>query len=108
MGSYGVSNVGEQLGISEQTLSNWRKAAAAGKLAASGQRVTPEDMEFSRLRTENRRLCVFTEVGRGVHAKPVAWFTHVGRVKQDFVRIPFMVASDFTARRLWVSRMAAG
>lgn len=26
-----------QLGISEQTLGNWRKAAAAGKLAGSGQ-----------------------------------------------------------------------
>lgn len=54
--------VAKQLGISEQTLSNWRKAAAAGKLAASGQRVTPEDMEFSRLRAENRRLQMENEI----------------------------------------------
>lgn len=54
--------VAKQLGISEQTLSNWRKAAAAGKLAASGKRVTPEDMEFSRLRAENRRLQMENEI----------------------------------------------
>lgn len=42
--------VAKQLGISEQTLANWRKAEVAGKLAASRLKVTPEEMEFSRLR----------------------------------------------------------
>jgi transposase len=35
-----------QLGVSEHTLNNWRKAAASGKLAASSKVVTPEQMEL--------------------------------------------------------------
>ncbi len=54
--------VARQLGISEQTLSNWRKAAAIGKLAARSQKVTPEEMEFSRLRAENQRLKMENEL----------------------------------------------
>jgi transposase len=45
---------GKELGISEQTLRNWVKAAEAGKLNGPG--VTPEQMELSRLRAENVRL----------------------------------------------------
>ena len=45
------------LGVSDQTLRNWVKAAAAGKLNGAGAKVvTPEQMELSRLRTENGRL----------------------------------------------------
>ena len=41
----------------EQTLRNWVKAAAAGKLKGAGAKVvTPEQMELSRLRAENVRL----------------------------------------------------
>jgi len=54
--------VAQQLGISEQTLSNWRKAAAAGKLTVSSRKVTPEEMEFSRLRAENQRLKMENEI----------------------------------------------
>ena len=49
--------VSKELGVSDQTLRNWVKAAAAGKLNGVGAKVvTPEQMELSRLRTENGRL----------------------------------------------------
>ncbi len=45
------------LGLSDQTLRNWIKAAASGKLNGAGSRVvTPEEMELSRLRAEIARL----------------------------------------------------
>ena len=45
------------MGLIEQTLRNWVKAADAGKLNGTGAKVvTPEQMELSRLRTENVRL----------------------------------------------------
>lgn len=47
----------KELGLNEQTLRNWVKAAAAGKLTGAGSKViTPEAMELSRLRAENARL----------------------------------------------------
>jgi transposase len=47
----------KELGLNEQTLRNWVKAAAAGKLTGAGSKVvTPEGMELSRLRAENVRL----------------------------------------------------
>ncbi len=49
--------VAKELGLIEQTLRHWVKAAAAGKLSRVGSRVvTPEEMELSRLRDENQRL----------------------------------------------------
>jgi transposase len=52
-----VSQVCKELGLSDQTLRNWVKAAAQGKLrGAGGKVVKPEDMELSRLRAENLRL----------------------------------------------------
>jgi len=46
-----------KLGLSDQTLRNWVKAAAEGKLAGAGGRtVSLEEMELSRLRAENLRL----------------------------------------------------
>ena len=46
-----------ELGLSDQTVRNWVKAAAEGKLNGAGGRiVTPEEMELSRLRAENLRL----------------------------------------------------
>ena len=45
------------MGLNEQTLRNWIKAADAGKLVkAGGKAVTPEQMELSRLRAEVIRL----------------------------------------------------
>jgi transposase len=52
-----LTGVAKDLGLVEQTLRNWVKAAAAGKLAgAGGKAVTSEEMELSRLRVENLRL----------------------------------------------------
>ena len=52
-----ISAVVKDLGLIEQTLRNWVKAAAAGKLnGAVTKVVTPEQMELSRLRAENVRL----------------------------------------------------
>jgi len=45
------------LGLIDQTLRNWVKAAETGKLKGAGNRVvTVEQMELSRLRAENIRL----------------------------------------------------
>ena len=47
----------KELGVNHQTLRNWIKAAATGKLGGAGNKVvTPEQMELSRLRAENVRL----------------------------------------------------
>lgn len=52
-----VSAVCKGLGLGDQTLRNWVKAAAEGKLNGAGGRVvTAEEMELSRLRAENGRL----------------------------------------------------
>ena len=52
-----VSMVSKELGLSDQTLHNWIKASAAGKLGGAGSKlVTPAEMELSRLRAENLRL----------------------------------------------------
>ena len=53
----GVGAVCRELGLSDQTLRNWIKAAAEGRLNGAGGRVvTAEEMELSRLRAENLRL----------------------------------------------------
>jgi transposase len=52
-----ISTVIKELGLGDQTLRNWVKASAAGKLRGAGSKeVTPEEMELSRLRVENLRL----------------------------------------------------
>ena len=49
--------VAKELGVNHQSLRNWIKAAATGKLGGAGGKViTPEQMELSRLRAENIRL----------------------------------------------------
>jgi transposase len=58
-----AAQVARELGIAEQTLSNWRKASKAGKLAGiTGKPVTPEQMELSRLKAENSRLKMEVEI----------------------------------------------
>ena len=52
-----VGAAARELGLIDQTLRNWVKAADAGKLSGAGTKpVTPEQMELSRVRTENARL----------------------------------------------------
>ena len=49
--------VARELGLIEQTLRHWVKAAKAGKLNGPGTKaVTPEQREVSRLRAETVRL----------------------------------------------------
>jgi transposase len=70
------TQVARELGISEQTLSNWRKASKAGKLGANGGKpITPEQMELSRLRAENARLKMEVEILE----KATAYFAKVSR-----------------------------
>jgi transposase len=66
-----VGTVCRELGLSDQTVRNWVKAAAEGKLNGAGGRiVTPEEMELSRLRAENLRLKRENEILR----KATAYF----------------------------------
>ncbi len=59
----GIGAVARELGLVEQTLRNWVKAAKSGKLnAAGGKAVTAEQMEFSRVRAENARLKLENEI----------------------------------------------
>lgn len=52
-----IPAVVKELGLGDQTLRNWIKAAAEGKLKGVGSKgVTPEAMELSRLRAEVARL----------------------------------------------------
>jgi transposase len=57
-----VPEVARALGLIEQTLRNWVKAAAQGKLHEGAKEVTPEQMELSRLRAENARLKLEVEI----------------------------------------------
>jgi len=59
----GIVVAAQELGLVEQTLRNWVKYAAAGKLSGAGTKpVTPEQMELSRLRAENARLKMHVEI----------------------------------------------
>lgn len=51
-----IGAIAKELGLVEQTLRNWIKAAEQEKLNPVGAKVvTPEQMELSRLRAENAR-----------------------------------------------------
>ena len=56
-GGQSIGMVCKVLGLGDQTLRNWVKAAAAGRLVGAwGRAVTLEEMELSRLRAETLRL----------------------------------------------------
>ncbi len=66
-----VGAVARDLGLVEQTLRNWVKAAKAGKVHAPGAKtVSPEQMELSRVRAENARLRMELEIAK----KAAAYF----------------------------------
>lgn len=72
----GIGVAARELGLVEQTLRNWVKAADAGKLVGAGAKpVTPEQMELSRLRAENARLKMHVEILKNDHrgAAPSQW-----------------------------------
>jgi len=56
--------VAREIGVPEQSIRNWVKAQAGGKLgmAENGKPITPEQMEISRLRAEVARLRMETEI----------------------------------------------
>jgi transposase len=55
-GGEGVSSVAKSLGISGQTLHNWVKADAAGRLRdVAGKTISAEQMEIARLKAELAR-----------------------------------------------------
>ncbi len=59
----GIAVAARELGLIEQTLRNWAKAFAAGKLNAPGAKpISPELMELSRLRAENARLKMHVDI----------------------------------------------
>jgi transposase len=51
-----IPAVAKELGINDQTLRNWLKAAEKGTLKGAGKAVTPAEMELSRMRAELARL----------------------------------------------------
>jgi transposase len=58
-----IGVVARELGLVDQTLRNWVKAAKRGKLNTPGSKaVTPEQMELSRVRAENARLRMENEI----------------------------------------------
>jgi len=59
-----VRKVAREIGIPEQSIRNWVKAQAEGRLGTveNGKPITPEQMEISRLRAENVRLKMETEI----------------------------------------------
>lgn len=63
-GGEAVRKVAREIGIPEQSIRNWVKAQAEGRLGgvASGKPITAEQMEISRLRAEVARLRMETEI----------------------------------------------
>ena len=59
-----VRRIAREIGIPEQSIRNWIKAQAAGKLgsAENGKPITAEQMEISRLRAELARLKMEMEI----------------------------------------------
>ncbi len=55
------AQVARDLGIADQTLSNWRKASKSGKLPA-GKAITPQEMELSRLKAELAKAKMENEI----------------------------------------------
>ena len=64
-GERSIADVAKSLGLVEQTLGNWVKASAAGRLVGVlAKPVTAEQMEPSRLRAECARLKMHVDISR--------------------------------------------
>jgi transposase-like protein len=75
-GGEGVSSVARSLGISGQTLHNWVKADAAGRLRdVAGKTISAEQMEIARLKAELAR----TRTERDILKKAAAYFARESR-----------------------------
>ena len=70
-GGQSVGAVSQVLGVASQTLHNWVKAEAQGRLkGTSAKPVSPEQMEIGRLRAELAR----TKMERDILKKATAYF----------------------------------
>lgn len=70
-GGQSIAAVSQVLGVAAQTLHNWVKADAQGKLkGTSAKPVSPEQMEISRLRAELARV----KMERDILKKATAYF----------------------------------
>lgn len=63
-GGESMRKVARELGVPEQSVRNWSKFEAEGKLGgtSNGKPITSEQMEISRLRAENARLRMESEI----------------------------------------------
>ena len=63
-GGEAVRKVAREIGVPEQSIRNWVKAQAEGRLgtAENGKPITPEQIENSRLRAEVARLKMEMEI----------------------------------------------
>jgi transposase len=59
-----IRAIAREIGVPEQSIRNWLKAQAAGKLGdvVNGRPITPEQMELAQLRAENARLKMEVEI----------------------------------------------
>ena len=80
-----VPEVAQELGLINQTLRNWVKAAERGRLNEKAKKVTEEQMELSRLRAENAQLKMENEILK----KATAYFA------KDRLRNPDDVGTRF-------------
>jgi transposase-like protein len=75
-GGEAISSVSKSLGISGQTLHNWVKAEAAGRLReVAGKTVSAEQMEIARLKAELAK----TRMERDILKKAAAYFARESR-----------------------------
>lgn len=71
VGGQSISGVARSLGIADQTVHNWLKADASGRLReATGKPVNAEQMEIARLKGELAR----TRMERDILKKAAAYF----------------------------------
>ena len=75
-GGESVSSVAKSLGISGQTLHNWVKADAGGRLRdVAGKTISTEQMEIARLKADLAR----TRTERDILKKAAAYFARESR-----------------------------
>jgi transposase-like protein len=75
-GGEAISSVAKTLGISGQSLHNWVKAEAAGKLReVTGKSISAEQMEIARLKAE----LIKTRMERDILKKAAAYFARESR-----------------------------
>jgi transposase-like protein len=75
-GGEAISSVAKTLGMSGQTLHNWVKAEAAGRLReVAGKAVSAEQMEIARLKAELAK----TRMERDILKKAAAYFARESR-----------------------------